>query len=154
MGNRQASIAVLDRMFMETKTILLMLVAGLPLLMVEGRGAAAQKPSAVVAQVSHVDPVGATKLLSTKKVVILDIRTPEEFTAGHLAGAKNVDFKAADFEKRLSELDRAAVYLVHCQTGRRSTNSLETFKKLGFKSVVHLDGGYRDWAAQGNPVEK
>jgi rhodanese-related sulfurtransferase len=102
----------------------------------------------------HVDAVRAAQLVAENKVVILDIRTPEEFKSGHLPGARNLDFKAADFEQKVGMLHRGAVYLLHCQTGRRSTNSLETFKKLGFKSVYHLDGGYRDWVAKGNPVEK
>jgi rhodanese-related sulfurtransferase len=104
--------------------------------------------------IAHVDAAGASKLLREKNPVILDVRTPEEFKAGHLAKSKNVDFNAADFEKKVGALDRTATYLVHCQSGGRSTRSLEIFKKLGFKSVVHLDGGYRGWEKAGFLVER
>ena len=105
-------------------------------------------------KIVHADPVEAKKLVSEKKVEVVDVRTPKEYEGGHIAGAKNIDFQAADFEKKLAELDRGKTYLVHCAAGGRSTKSLESFKKLQFKSVVHLDGGLRVWEKAGNPVEK
>lgn len=105
-------------------------------------------------KIDHVDAAGAARLIADRKVIVLDIRTPDEFKAGHIAGAKLIDFRAADFEKKLSELDKAKTYLVHCASGGRSTRSLETFKKLRFQSVVHLDGGFRAWEKAGQPVEK
>lgn len=89
-----------------------------------------------------------------KAITVLDVRTPEEFAAGHLKGAKNVDFNEGDFEKQLSTLDRNKTYLVHCAAGGRSTRSLKLLEKLGFKSVIHLDEGYKGWTAAGLPVEK
>ena len=71
-------------------------------------------------------------------VTVLDLRTPGEFVAGHIAGATNVDCRAQDFAARLEGLDRNQPYLVHCGTGRRSTNSLPEFAKLGFKQIIHL----------------
>jgi len=105
-------------------------------------------------KIVHADPAEAKKLVSEKKVEVVDVRTPKEYEGGHIAGAKNIDFQAADFEKKLAELDRGKTYLVHCAAGGRSTKSLESFKKLQFKSVVHLDGGLRVWEKAGNPVEK
>jgi rhodanese-related sulfurtransferase len=54
----------------------------------------------------------------------------------------------------VAKLDKGKTYIVHCQSGRRSTNSLETFTKLGFKNIVHLDKGFGDWQKAGLPVEK
>lgn len=105
--------------------------------------------------VQHVDAAGAKKLLADPgKVVVLDVRTPEEFAGGHLVGAKNLDFNQPSFRDELSKLDRDATYLVHCAAGGRSTRSLTRFKELGFKSVIHLDGGYNGWVQAGQPVEK
>lgn len=103
--------------------------------------------------ITHVDAVQADKLVTEKKVVVLDIRTPREFAAGHIAGATNIDFYAGDFEKRLGSLGRDKTYLVHCASGGRSTKSLESFKKLGFASVIHLDGGFKAWEKAGKAVE-
>jgi rhodanese-related sulfurtransferase len=119
---------------------------------------AADKPKAdggpSKTKIEHVDAEGAAKLIADKKAVVLDIRTPDEFKAGHIAGAKLIDFRAADFEKKLGELDKVKTYLVHCGSGGRSTRALETFKKLGFQSVVHFDGGFKAWEKAGQPVEK
>ena len=105
--------------------------------------------------VRHVDAEGGAKLLAGNPgVVVLDVRTPGEFGAGHLAGAKNIDFNESEFGSELAKLDRDKTYLVHCGAGGRSTRALETFQKLGFKSVVHLDGGYNAWVQAGKPVEK
>lgn len=103
----------------------------------------------------HVDAAGAAQLLKeTKDVTVLDVRTAEEFKDGHLAKAKNIDFRSKDFAEQIGKLDRNKTYLVHCGSGKRSTDSLPAFKKLGFKSVVHLDGGMSAWQKAGNPVEK
>jgi len=105
--------------------------------------------------VKHVDAKGAAALLEKDpKVVVLDIRRPSEFEDGHIAKAKNIDFYADDFEKQLKTLDPKKTYLVHCASGGRSTRSLKTFEKLGFKSIVHLDGGFKDWVKEGQQVEK
>lgn len=104
--------------------------------------------------VHHVDPTQAQKLVADKKVVVLDIRTPGEFSTGRIAGAKNIDFQAPDFEQRLDRLDKYKSYLVHCASGGRSTHSLLLFKKHQFQSVYHLDGGIKAWQKAGLPLEK
>lgn len=103
---------------------------------------------------THVDPAAAEKLIKEGKVTVLDVRTPDEFKEGRIAGAKNIDFTENDFEKKVSELDKSKTYLVHCGSGRRSTSALEIFQKLGFQSIYHLDGGLKAWQAASKPVEK
>ena len=104
--------------------------------------------------VQHVNPTQAQKLIGDKKVVVLDIRTPGEFSTGKIAGAKNIDFQAPDFEQRIDTLDKSKSYLVHCASGGRSTHSLMLFKKHQFRSIYHLDGGIKAWQKAGLPVEK
>jgi rhodanese-related sulfurtransferase len=105
-------------------------------------------------KVEHVDAEGAAKLIAEKKVVVIDIRTPEEYKEGHIAGAKLINFRSNAFEPTLEKLDKDQTYLVHCAAGTRSTRSLSTFKRLEFKSIVHLDGGFTAWQKAGKPVEK
>jgi len=83
----------------------------------------------------------AAVLKADPKIVIVDIRTPEEFAVGHLAKAKNVNFKADDFKAELAKLDKEKTYLMHCRSGGRSTASLPVWKELGFKRVIHLNTG-------------
>src|SRR5882762_1354408 len=106
------------------------------------------------AAVKHVDARGAQELLSQTNLVILDIRTPEEFKSFHIAGATNIDFHGSNFEQRINALDKSKAYLVHCASGGRSTRSLEIFQKHDFQSIYHLDGGINEWKNTGLPVEK
>lgn len=117
---------------------------------------AAPAPAAAAASpVGHVDAVGAGKLLaSNKDAVVIDVRTPAEYAEGHIPGSTNVDFVADSFATELGKLDRNKTYIVHCAAGGRSTQSLNVFTRLGFKSVVHLDGGMNGWVAAGKPLQK
>lgn len=74
---------------------------------------------------------------------VIDVRTAEEFDAGHLDGAVNLDVQEADFEERVAELPREASYVVYCASGRRATGAVETMVGLGFTDVVN-GGGYVD----------
>jgi phage shock protein E len=85
-------------------------------------------------------------------LVIVDVRTPAEFAAGHLIGAVNVDFRSPEFEAKLASLNRATSYLVYCRVGHRSANALRIFKRLGFVSVLDMQGGITEWQKQGLPV--
>jgi len=109
--------------------------------------------SAADTNVTHISAEKAQKLMAEKKVVVLDIRTPEEFAAGHIAGATNINFRAANFEKAIAALDRNQTYLLHCASGNRSSQALPKFQKLEFKSLYHLDGGIKAWQKAKLPVE-
>jgi phage shock protein E len=91
----------------------------------------------------------ATKLLADETVTVLDLRTPEEFASGHLNGASMLDFYEADFQSKLSELDRNKKYLVYCRSGNRSGQATVMMKELGFAQVADLDGGILAWEAAG-----
>ncbi len=90
--------------------------------------------------------VEAAKILKENpNAVVLDIRTPTEFKEGHIQDAVNIDYKADIFESELEKLDRDATYVMHCRSGRRSANSFETFRKLGFRNIVHIEDGILGW---------
>ncbi len=97
-------------------------------------------------QFTNMKAVEAAKMLKENpKAIVLDIRTPAEFNEGHIPGAVNIDYKADSFESELEKLDRDATYVMHCRSGRRSANSFETFSKLGFQNIVHMDDGILGW---------
>ncbi len=99
-------------------------------------------------------PKAAVVLKKFGGFVILDIRTPKEFAAGHLKDAKNIDFFADNFAARLDKLDKTKPYLVHCASGGRSGRSMKAFKDKGFTTIYHLSDGYRGWVAAKQPVVK
>jgi len=76
---------------------------------------------------------------------VIDVRTPEEFEAGHLDGALNIDVQAYDFRDRVDRLPRRISYVVYCASGNRATGAVEKMLELGF-DVVN-GGGYDDLVA-------
>jgi rhodanese-related sulfurtransferase len=90
---------------------------------------------------------------STNKLIIIDVRTQEEYEKGHLSNAKLIDFFDDDFEKKIKALDKKLPYLIHCQSGGRSMKAFKLMKTLGFEKVFHLDGGILAWKSSGNRLE-
>lgn len=106
--------------------------------------------------VTNVTVGKAQKLMNERAgkpdFVILDVRTPEEFSGGHLAGAVNLDVQAKDFEKKLRALDRNKSYLVYCRTGNRSRMATIAMEALGFRSIFHMNEGIVKWKQQNLPL--
>jgi rhodanese-related sulfurtransferase len=142
------------------KTLLLLIcVTTLLLAWTKTRGQGNNNPSSQPIEqkvvVKNIDANEAEKLLQeNKKVVVLDVRTPKEYSAGHIAGATNLNFNAADFEKKLAALDKNQPYLVHCAVGGRSAKAREMMKTQQFKIIYHLDGGLTAWEKAGKPVKR
>jgi phage shock protein E len=88
------------------------------------------------------------------KVVVLDVRTPAEFKAGHIAGAKNIDFNGNDFDKQVAALDKSKTYIVHCAAGGRSAQACKIIEQVKLPSVFHMSEGFKAWEKAGKPVEK
>lgn len=76
---------------------------------------------------------------------IIDLRTEEEFSLGHIAGAVNLDLFDFDFLEKLDALDRKKTYLLYCKTNVKSNQAAEVFKEFGFKNVYVLREGYAGW---------
>lgn len=94
----------------------------------------------------------ATQLLNKGKTAIVDVRTPEEFAAGHLRSAKNIPLK--ELASRVAELDKSHPVLVVCSAGVQSVKGAVQLAQAGFAEVYSLDGGFVAWQAQGLPVSK
>ena len=105
--------------------------------------------------VQNVDAEAAAGLAAESDVVVLDVRTAEEYAEGHIAGAICVDVKQPDFaEKVAAAIDKGDRILVHCRSGNRSMRALEMLVPLGYTSIYHLDGGIVAYEEAGYPVEK
>lgn len=87
-------------------------------------------------------------------VVILDVRTKEEYATGHIAGAININFYDPNFQEELSKLDKGVTYDVYCHSGSRSGKTLLLMQGLGFSNVEDLSGGITSWVAGGRPVDR
>lgn len=82
-------------------------------------------------------------------LVVLDVRTPEEFAEGHLEGAIMIDFYRDDFADQLAELDPDQPYLLYCRSGNRSGSTRAILADLGFVDVADIDGGILGWTEAG-----
>jgi phage shock protein E len=98
--------------------------------------------------VESVDPVTAIGMMTMRHYVVLDVRTPEEYAAGHLSGAKNLDFRAPDFKQQVAKLNPQGKYLLYCASGNRSSQAASVMQQQGFQNVVNA-GGYTALRAAG-----
>jgi rhodanese-related sulfurtransferase len=85
-------------------------------------------------------------------LIVLDVRTPQEFAEGHLENATMIDFYEPDFASQLADLDPTQPYLLYCRSGNRSGQTLTLMKDLGFTNVAEIDGGTNAWTAAGLPL--
>jgi rhodanese-related sulfurtransferase len=109
--------------------------------------------SATATSVETVAPATAAEIITTESSeIVLDIRTPEEYDAGIIEGAINIDFYSNDFAQQLDGLDKDAHYVVYCNSGNRSGQANSTFEELGFTNVTEIDGGITAWYSDGLPV--
>jgi len=126
---------------MKARTYLLFIIAATILSSCDSGG---KKETAIVPVVQHITPVefNAKRLMSP--VVVLDVRTPEEFSEGYIPGAVNVDYNN-NFERTMAPMDKSQTYLVYCQVGGRSSKATEWMIRNGFTSVYNMKGGFRAW---------
>ena len=85
-------------------------------------------------------------------LLILDVRTEDEFAAGHISGAVNIHFR--DLPNHLDDLraQNPSSIVVYCETGIRAGIAERTLRQAGFKNVLHLEGHMRAWRSQHLPV--
>ncbi len=94
------------------------------------------------------------KIEATKEKIILDVRTKDEFSKGHVANATMIDFYKDDFKQQIGKLDKSKPIFVYCASGGRSGSASKMLSEMGFKSVFDLKGGMRAWAGAQKPVVK
>lgn len=90
----------------------------------------------------------AQKLEMEAERQLIDVRTLQEFQAGHLDGAINLDFYQNDFATQIAELDRTKQYAIYCRTGNRTGETRKLMEQLGFTDVIELQGGIVAWETE------
>ncbi|MBF2709861.1 thioredoxin domain-containing protein [Flavobacterium soyangense] len=92
------------------------------------------------------------KIMTITKPVIIDVRTREEFTKGHLPNAVNFDWNNSEnFENQTAKLDKSKPYFIYCLSGSRSADASEKLNRNGFKEIYDLKGGILKWRAANLP---
>ena len=102
--------------------------------------------------VSTVDATQFLQVVAEPEVTVIDVRTPEEYASGHLAGAVNLDVEDPGFAAAVQTLDPEQAFAVYCRSGRRSAVAADAMAGAGFSQVTNLSGGLVDLQAAGATV--
>ena len=102
----------------------------------------------------HLGPAEFSQAIQKNEVVLIDVRTPEEYQGGYIQGAKNLNYFGADFEESISSFAKEKPVYVYCASGGRSEAACEDLVKNGVVSVYNLSGGMEAWRDENLPVEK
>jgi rhodanese-related sulfurtransferase len=92
----------------------------------------------------NVSSEEAKQLIDNKDVVVLDVRTPEEYQEGHIPNAILIPLQ--ELENKLNELDKKEHYLVVCRSGNRSAQASEVLTSNSFANIYNMTGGMNNWA--------
>jgi len=82
-----------------------------------------------------------TKYENSPNAVMVDVRTPAEFSAGHIAAAVNIDYENPNFSTEIKTLDTSKIYFVYCRSGNRSAQADASMKSDGIANIYELEGG-------------
>jgi rhodanese-related sulfurtransferase len=92
---------------------------------------------------SNVTTEEAKQLIDNNEVVVLDVRTPEEYQDGHIPNAILIPLQ--ELENKLNDLDKEEPYLVVCRSGNRSAQASEILTSNSFANIYNMAGGMSDW---------
>ncbi len=97
---------------------------------------------------------GAVQLINRERAVVVDVREPEEYAAGHVTGAKNVPLNQLDEKLGAAVKNKSVPLLLICTTGARAQRAVATAKKLGYEQAQAVAGGLKSWKEANLPIEK
>lgn len=99
-----------------------------------------------------ISPQAATLMINREDALVIDVREPREWTAGHIPCARHIVRDQLD--KRIREIERykTRAIIVNCQNGVRSVMACNKLRKRGFEKVYNLEGGLDAWREAGLPV--
>lgn len=93
----------------------------------------------------------AEKIKALPEAPVIDVRTPGEFSSGHLNNAVNYDWNGSQFEQQIKTLDKSKPVFVYCLSGGRSAAAAEKMRADGFREVYEMNGGMMKWRNENLP---
>ncbi len=136
------------------RTLLLIVILGLLAAACGGGSTATLEPD--TQHIATVSPNEAYQIIQDHQgdanFELIDVRTPDEYAAGKIDGAIDIDFYDPAFRDALAQLDRNKTYVIYCRSGNRSGQTLDIMRELGFTDVVDVQGGIAAWAESGLPI--
>ncbi|OIO09474.1 MAG: hypothetical protein AUJ53_09105 [Flavobacteriaceae bacterium CG1_02_35_72] len=102
-----------------------------------------------------VNAKAVKNIIATDSVLIIDVRTPNQFIKGHIPGAINLDWTNQErFNEKIKTLAKDQTVLLYCNSGHRSTLATQYLKEQGFEKLYNLETGIEGWKAENYEVEK
>ncbi len=102
-----------------------------------------------------VSPTQANSVFQKKGTFqLVDVRTAEEYSSGHILNSKNICSTDEDFEENVKTLDKNVPIYVYCKKGGRSSKAAAKLSALGFKEIYDIEGGITAWENEKLPITK
>lgn len=105
-------------------------------------------------KINQLDAAGFATKIQEEGVTILDVRRPDEFAAGHIPGAVNMNVEDSAFKDEIKKLAKSGTYAIYCHSGRRSMIAANDMAGSGFLNIYNLTNGINEWNAVGGPLIK
>lgn len=102
--------------------------------------------------VQSVDAIKFKQLTGTENATLLDVRTPGEYSRGHIEGSTNINISDPGFVSKVNLLQKDKTVLVYCLSGSRSDAAASSMSRMGFKKIYTLQQGIMTWSGQGYPL--
>ena len=115
------------------------------ILLALGSGAMLMMPAMKNVGGGTLSPANAVALINREKAVVVDVSEPDEFSAGHIANAKNVPLAQLEAQLPTTVKNKALPLILVCAQGKRAQGAVATVQKLGYTNVQALAGGMKGW---------
>lgn len=103
-------------------------------------------------QYKNVTAQEAKTMIDKGDIVVVDVRTPQEWNAGHLKGAIHANVNDPSFQSTIEKIGKDKKVLVYCAAGGRSATASGKMTSMGWKNVWNMTGGYTSWSSAGLPT--
>lgn len=139
---------------MSTITVGWVMAAALTLSVAAVAAPAVEQAAVEQAAVERVTAAQVSERLTDPQVLVVDVRTAEEYGAGYVPGAINIPHAAIVDNTALLESYRDRELIVYCQSGRRAGIAIEALRQAGYGRLRHMAGDMPGWHAAGLPVDR
>ncbi|MCK0156526.1 rhodanese-like domain-containing protein [Cellulophaga sp. F20128] len=95
--------------------------------------------------IKKLDAQTFKEAIASKKIQLIDVRTPNEFQSGHIVRAKNIDYFSGVFQTEFNKLDKDMPVYIYCRSGARSRQAANKLSAMGFNEIYDLKGGISNY---------
>ena len=104
--------------------------------------------------IQNVDAVKFKEIVAQGDAILLDVRTPQEYSRGHIQGSTSINIADPQFVSKVGLMQKDKTILIYCLTGSRSSVAANYMTRMGFKKIINLQQGIMDWNRQGYAIEQ